>query len=247
MIRVFVPADTAAVAVGADEVAADIAAEASARGEAVAVVRTGSRGLFWLEPLVEVEAEGGRVAYGPVTAKDVPSLFDAGLLTGGDHPLALGRIDAHPWLSGQTRLTFARCGVIDPQSCEEYAQSGGLEGLRRALSIGADATIEEIATSGLRGRGGAGFPAGVKWRTVREAVGAPKYVVCNADEGDSGTFADRMLMEGDPLSLIEGMALAGFAVGASKGYVYGRSEYPRANAAFERALAAARGGRLLGS
>lgn len=248
MIRVFVPADTAAVAVGADEVAEAIVAEASARGEDVAVVRTGSRGLFWLEPLVEIETENGRAAYGPVTADDVRSLFAAGLLAGGDHhPLAQGRIDKHPWLAAQTRVTFQRCGVIDPQAMAEYARHDGLQGLRRALAIGPEATIEEIAASGLRGRGGAGFPAGVKWRTVREAVGAPKYVVCNADEGDSGTFADRMLMEGDPLSLIEGMALAGFAVGASKGYVYARSEYPHANAAFERALAVARGGGLLGA
>ena len=247
MTRVFLPGDTAAVAVGADETAAAIAAEAAARGLDVTIVRTGSYGLYWLEPLVEVETEGGRATYGPVRAEDVASLFAAGFLTGAAHTLAQGRIAEHPWLAGQTRITFARCGVVDPGSLDAYRAHGGLHGLRKAFEIGPERTIDEVAASGLRGRGGAGFPVGVKWRTAREASGPVKYVVCNADEGDSGTFADRMILEGDPFSLIEGMALAAFAAGASKGFVYGRSEYPLANAVFDRALEAARAGGLLGS
>jgi formate dehydrogenase iron-sulfur subunit len=247
MTRICVPRDAAALAVGAEATAAAIAAQAKARGLPVEILRTGSHGLFWLEPLVEVETSSGRLAYGPVSADDVPSLFEAGFLTGGDHPLALGRIADHPWLARQTRITFARCGAVDPRSLEDYANAGGLAGLRRAFDLGPEAANDEITASGLRGRGGAGFPAGVKWRTAREAAGPERYVVCNADEGDSGTFADRMLMEGDPFALIEGMALAGFAVGAAKGFVYGRSEYPHANAAFQEALAAAGAGGLLGS
>jgi formate dehydrogenase iron-sulfur subunit len=199
-------------------------------------VRTGSRGLFWLEPLVEIETPQGRRAYGPVTPADV-----AAILAGGDHPLALGDIEAHPWLAGQTRITFARCGVVDPLVRPAF------DGLARARELGPDAVIEAVTASGLRGRGGAGFPAGVKWRTVHEAAGDRKYIVCNADEGDSGTFADRMLMEGDPFLLIEGMAIAGFAVGAAKGYIYSRSEYPHANATMARAIEIARRERLLGS
>ena len=223
MTRVFVPRDAAALAVGAEAVARAFAE----RG--CEVVRTGSRGLFWLEPLVEVETAAGRRAFGPVTPADV-----AAILAGGDHPLALGDIAAYPWLAGQTRLTFARCGAVDPLAPPP------LEALARARELGAPAVIETVERSGLRGRGGAGFPVGVKWRTAREAPGGLKYIVCNADEGDSGTFADRMLMEGDPFLLIEGMAIAGFAVGASKGFIYSRSEYPHANATMAAALKVAR-------
>jgi formate dehydrogenase iron-sulfur subunit len=246
MTRVFVPRDAAALALGADAVADALAAEAHRRGETVTLVRTGSRGLLWLEPLVEVETPGGRIGYGPVAAADAPGLFDAGFLRGGDHALGLGPISDHAWLKRQTRITFARCGVVEPGSLEDYRAKGGLAGLARAFEIGAEAVVEEISSSGLRGRGGAGFPVGTKWRTVRDATGPDRYVVCNADEGDSGTFADRMLMEGDPFALIEGMALAGFAVGARKGFIYSRSEYPHANAAMAVALNAARAGGLLG-
>ncbi|OYQ34237.1 formate dehydrogenase [Niveispirillum lacus] len=244
MTRIFIPQDAAALAVGAEKVAKAIAAQA---GDTVTIIRTGSRGLFWLEPLVEVETPGGRIAYGPVTPADVPGLFAAGFLTGAAHPLCRGPTAQIPWLARQNRLTFARCGIIDPLSVEDYRAHGGFKGLARALSIGPSDTIEEVVKSGLRGRGGAGFPTGIKWRTVAAAAADRRYIVCNADEGDSGTFADRMMMEGDPLALIEGMVIAGFAVGASKGYVYARSEYPHANRTFARVLDVARTAGLLGA
>ncbi len=236
MTRVYVPSDSTALGVGADEVAAAIAAEARRRGQQIEIVRNGSRGLYWLEPLVEVETAEGRVGYGPIEASDVDSLFDASFLTGGAHVKALGLVEEIPWLKRQQRLTFARCGRIDPLSTEAYLSEDGMRGLKRALEIGPKATVEEVFASGLRGRGGAGFPTGIKWRTVAAANADQKYVVCNADEGDSGTFADRMLLEGDPFVLIEGMAIAAYAVGATKGFVYIRSEYPHAFATFEAAL-----------
>jgi formate dehydrogenase iron-sulfur subunit len=241
--RVFIPRDAAALALGADAVAAALAAAAPS----VEIVRTGSRGLFWLEPMIEVATPEGRIGYGPVDAADVPGLLAAGLLTGGAHKLRLGRPEELAFLKGQARLTFARCGIVDPLSFADYRAHGGMAGLARAQEIGPAATIEEVVQSGLRGRGGAGFPTGLKWRTVAEAPGARKFVVCNADEGDSGTFADRMLMEGDPFVLIEGMAIAAFAVGATRGYAYIRSEYPHAIATFGQALEIARREGLLGA
>ncbi len=246
MTRIYLPADMAALAVGADRVLRALQAEAARRGLALDVVRTGTRGAVWLEPLLEVGTPEGRTAYGPVTPADVPGLLDAGLLQGGAHPLRIGRPEDHPWFAGQTRLTFARCGVIDPVSVEDYRAHGGYAGLARAVAMGAEATVDEVKASGLRGRGGAGFPTGIKWNTVRLAPADRKYVVCNADEGDSGTFADRMLMEGDPLSLIEGMTIAAVAVGATKGYVYTRSEYPHAIRTMTRAIQAARRAGMLG-
>jgi len=244
--RVFVPADSSALSVGADAVAVAIFDEARRRGVDIAVVRTGSRGLFWLEPLVEVETAAGRVGFGPVAPDEVGRLFEAGFLAGGSHPKALGRVEDIPYLARQQRLIFARCGLTDPLSIDDYRRHGGLRGLERALRLGPKATIEEILASGLRGRGGAGFPTGVKWRTTAGIDADQKYVVCNADEGDSGTFADRMLMEGDPFLLIEGMAIAALSVGATKGYVYIRSEYPHAFAVFSRAIGRARAAGLLG-
>ena len=246
MVRVFVPGDMAAVAVGADEVAAALLREATARRLPIEIVRNGSRGAFELEPLVEVETAAGRIGYARVAPGDVPGLLDAGLLEGGDHPSRVGRPEDLPFLKRQTRLTFARCGIVDPASLEDYRAHGGWRGLERALELGGEAVVEAIKSSGLRGRGGAGFPCGIKWDTVRRATGARKFVVCNADEGDSGTFADRMIMEGDPFLLVEGMLIAGFAVGAGKGYVYIRSEYPFAVRAMERAIAAAYAAELLG-
>jgi formate dehydrogenase iron-sulfur subunit len=244
--RVFVPSDSSALSVGADAVASALAQEASVRGLEISIVRTGSRGLFWLEPLVEVETPEGRVGYGPAAADDAGSLFDGGFLAGGAHPKALGRIEDIPYLARQQRLVFARCGLIDPLSLDGYRRHGGLSGLTRALTLGPEATVEQVLASGLRGRGGAGFPTGIKWRTVAGAQADQKYVVCNADEGDSGTFADRMLMEGDPFLLIEGMAIAAVTVGATMGYVYIRSEYPHAFDVFSRAIERARAGGLLG-
>ncbi|MGE5767256.1 MAG: formate dehydrogenase, partial [Bacteroidota bacterium] len=234
-LTVYVPADSAALSVGAEETAATIAREAAARGLDLKLVRNGSRGLFWLEPLVEVATPAGRIAYGPVAAGDVAGLMDT-LAAAGDHPLCQGPTDEIPWLKNQERLTFARIGVIDPLDLADYEAHGGLAGLRRALVMGPAAICDEVTESGLRGRGGAGFPAGIKWKTVREQPGPLKYVCCNADEGDSGTFADRMVMEGDPFMLIEGMIIAGLATGATEGFVYIRSEYPRAIAQMEAAI-----------
>lgn len=245
-MRVTVPCDAGALAVGTDEVAAALAKAAAKQGMELEIVRTGSRGLYWLEPMVEVETPAGRVAYGPVSATDAPALLDA-WKGNGSHPLALGPADDIAWLKRQTRVTFARCGIVDPRSLADYQARGGLKGLQRALSLGPAAIVDEVLRSGLRGRGGAGFPAAIKWRTVAETAAPRKFIVCNADEGDSGTFADRMIMEGDPFSLIEGMAIAGIAAGATSGYVYIRSEYPHAVAAMELAIATARAGGLLGA
>ena len=246
MITVYVPRDSTALAVGSDDVATAIAAHAAAHGIAVNVVRNGSRGLFWLEPLVEVNTESGRLGYGPVAAQDVERLFAAGFLSGGEHPLAVGRIDELPWLKAQQRLTFARIGIIDPRALDDYEAHEGYAGLRRALALAPEAIVSEVINSGLRGRGGAAFPTGIKWQTAALAAGTQKYIVCNADEGDSGSFADRLLMESDPFSLIEGITIAGVAVGATQGYIYLRSEYPQAVTALEAAIATARAARRLG-
>ncbi|GAA2091695.1 formate dehydrogenase beta subunit [Actinomadura alba] len=224
-VTVYVPRDSAARSVGADEVAAAVR---SAADRPIRVVRNGSRGMLWLEPLVEVATGEGRIGYGPVRPEDVDGLLAAGMLDGGDHELRLGLVDELPWMRGQDRLTFARVGVTDPLSVDDYVAHGGLAGLRRALERTPAEVVEEVTASGLRGRGGAGFPAGIKWKTVLEAAGPLKFVCCNADEGDSGTFADRMLMEGDPFCLIEGMLIAAYAAGATEGYIYIRSEYPDA-------------------
>ncbi|MGE4533086.1 formate dehydrogenase beta subunit [Halomonas sp.] len=246
-VRVFVPRDTTALSLGADAVAARLEAEAHARGEAIILVRNGSRGAAWLEPLVEVETPAGRVAYGPVTLADVPALFDAGLLEGRDtHPLARGFTDAIPYLERQQRLTFARIGVSDPLSINDYRALDGFRGLEKALTRDPQDIVEEVKASGLRGRGGAAFPTGIKWQTVLDAPADQKYIVCNADEGDSGTFADRLVMECDPYMLIEGMVIAGLAVGATQGYIYLRSEYPLAKEILDTAIARAKDAGYLG-
>ncbi len=246
-VKVFVPCDSAALAVGADEVAARIGELAGRHGRAVQVVRNGSRGMFWLEPLVEVQTAAGRFAYGPVMPEDVDSLFDAGFLQGRPHPLCLGLTDALPWLKSQQRLTFARMGLTDPLSLDDYEAHGGLAGLRRAIALDGADVVKQVLDSGLRGRGGAAFPAGIKWKTVREAQAPQKYIVCNADEGDSGTYSDRMVMEGDPFMLIEGMAIAAVAAGATQGYVYIRSEYPHAVATMREAVRIATAAGVLGA
>ena len=247
-MKIFIPGDSAAISVGADEVAAAFARLLPD----VQIVRNGSRGALWLETLVEVELPTGRIAYGPVSQKDVQSLIDADFLHGGTHPLSLGKTDEIAWLASQDRVTFARVGIIDPLSLDDYQEQGGLIGLRNALELEEASIIEAVTESGLRGRGGAGFPAGIKWRTVAQTISEEKYICCNADEGDSGTFADRMLIEGDPFTLIEGMTIAAIAVGATKGIVYIRSEYPYAISVLQKAIDIARksewlGDRVLGS
>ncbi|MBL8976971.1 MAG: NADH-quinone oxidoreductase subunit NuoF [Gemmatimonadetes bacterium] len=247
MTRVFVPRDSGALSMGAEAVARAIAAEAAVRNQAVTLVRNGSRGLYWLEPMVEVETPTGRIAYGPVTPGDVPGLFDAGFLAGKAHPLGHGPTEQIPYLAKQERLTTARVGVIDPVSIPDYERHGGFRGLRNALAMAPAAIVEAVTQSGLRGRGGAAFPTGIKWKTVLGTTADQKYIVCNADEGDSGTFSDRMIMEGDPLVLVEGMIIAGLAVGATAGYIYVRSEYPHAVTALTEAIQAASAGGFLGA
>lgn len=225
---IYVPRDAAALAAGADMVATAITLEAARRGIDVRLVRNGSRGLLWLEPMVEIATVRGRVAYGPVQARDVAGLFDAGWLDGAAHALCHGLTDDIPFLKNQERLTFARVGIIDPLSLDDYQAHGGFAGLRKALDMAPQDIVQSVTDSGLRGRGGAAFPTGVKWKTVLSTPSEQKYIVCNADEGDSGTFSDRMLMEGDPFTLIEGMIIAGLAVQATHGFIYVRSEYPHA-------------------
>lgn len=239
MARVYVPKDTTACALGADAVAAAIEAEAKARDLDITVVRNGSRGMFWMEPFVEIDSERGRLGFSSVSTSDVQALFDTGFPNTGDSPLCVGLVEDIPYFRDQQRVNFARAGIIDPLDIEDYQSLGGYRGLTRALSLSSQEIVDEIKASGLRGRGGAAFPAGIKWQTVLDTPAEQKYIVCNADEGDSGTFADRLLMEADPFQLIEGMTIAGVAVGASQGYIYLRSEYPMAHQVLKTALASA--------
>lgn len=245
-VRTFVPRETAAVSVGADEIAVEIARVAKARGASIELIRNGSWGATWLEPLVEVEVDGKRIAYGNVTAADVADMFSAGFLEGGKHARRIGLVTEIPYLIDQDRWTFFRCGLIDPLSIDSFRRHKGFDAIEKAFEMGAKAVIEAVADAGLRGRGGAGFPTGIKWRTVADASADQKYIACNADEGDSSTFSDRLLMEGDPCCLIEGMLIAGFAVAASKGYIYLRSEYPLTRLILARALDNARESGWLG-
>jgi formate dehydrogenase iron-sulfur subunit len=245
-VKVYVPRDAAALGMGAEPTAQAILAEAARRGIRIDLIRNGSRGLLWLEPLVEVEVSGERRAYGPVQAGDVPSLFAADFLTGNTHALSLGATEQIPYFKRQERLTFARVGLTDPRSVADYVKHQGFRGLTASLAMKPDEIVASVTASGLRGRGGAAFPAGIKWKTVLGAQSAQKYIVCNADEDDSGTFSDRMLMEGDPFVLIEGMTIAGLATGATQGYIYLRWEYPQAKEALEAAIAAAKQADYLG-
>ncbi|WCM52343.1 formate dehydrogenase [Pseudomonas sp. WJP1] len=246
MPTLYLPCDSIARAVGADEVSTALITQAKERNLPLELQRTSSRGLYWLEPLLEVDSPQGRIGFGPLTADDVPSVLDA-LQQDASHPLALGLVEELPYLKSQQRLLFARAGITRPLSLDDYRAHGGFEGLTRAVAIGGEQTATAVFDSGLRGRGGAAFPAGIKWRTVRGTQAAQKYIVCNADEGDSGTFADRMLMEGDPFLLIEGMAIAGITVGATLGYIYVRSEYPDSVAILRQALNIAREAGYLGA
>jgi formate dehydrogenase iron-sulfur subunit len=245
-VTVYVPRDSAARSVGADDVAEALLRAAKRVGRPIKLVRNGSRGMLWLEPLVEVVTDEGRVGYGPLAEADVDDLVAGGLLDGAELPQRLGVVDDLPWLATQNRVTFTRIGVTDPLSPDDYLRHGGMVGLVRALQNSPAEVVAEVTESGLRGRGGAGFPAGIKWKTVLDCVDELKFVCCNADEGDSGTFADRMLMEGDPYLLIEGMAIAAYAVGATEGYIYIRSEYPDAVQTMRTAIEIAYGRGWLG-
>lgn len=246
MLRVYLPQDTSAIALGADEVAAALLAESSARALELQLLRNGSRGMFALEPLLEVALDGQRLAFGPVQAADIPGLLDALAADAAQHPLYLGPTEDLAWLQAQHRLTFARAGLGDPLCLDNYLSLQGFAGLARALQLSPQDIVAEVSDSGLRGRGGAAFPAGIKWRTVLDTPAQQKYIVCNADEGDSGTFADRLLMEADPYQLLEGMVIAGLAVGATRGYIYLRSEYPRAQQVLQKAIDIARDRGYLG-
>jgi formate dehydrogenase iron-sulfur subunit len=239
-IKVYIPQDSASKSVGADQVAIEIAKVAATNNLDIEVIRNGSRGMLWLEPLIEVETKNGRVGFGPISVSDIQSLIDQDFLKNQTHPLCIGLVDEYPWLKDQQRLTFKRVGVIDPLSIDDYQKFGGLVGLKNALKLPASEITKLVTESGLRGRGGAGFPAGIKWNTVRETAADQKYICANADEGDSGTFADRMLMEGDPFTLIEGMTIAAIAVGATQGFIYVRSEYPDAIDKLQTAIKTAR-------
>ena len=247
MIKVFVPLDSAALSVGADAVAIEMAKQAGENNIAIHIIRTGSRGMLWLEPLVEVETSAGRIGFANVSAEAVPELIKSGALETRSHQSSIGLVEEHDFFKNQNRVTFARVGVIDPLSISDYENHGGLVGLRKALEISPAEVVSQVTESGLRGRGGAGFPAGIKWQTVLNTESDQKYICCNADEGDSGTFADRMLMEGDPFTLIEGMIISGIAVGATQGLIYVRSEYPHAIDILNRAIAIANEHGLLGS
>jgi len=242
--RIYVPQDSTALSVGAEEVANKLS---SALGDDAKIIRNGSRGLYWLEPLVEVTTPEGRVAYGPVSVDDIDELVAQGMLDGAqDHPLSLGLIEELPFLKKQQRLTFKRAGIIDPSSLDDYQAHDGYIGLRRAINMTQQECVDEVKHSGLRGRGGAAFPTGIKWQTVLGAGNEQKYIVCNADEGDSGTYADRLQMEADPFALVEGMTIAGIAVGANKGFIYLREEYPHAQERLNHAINVANENNLLG-
>ena len=234
--KVYIPRDSSALSMGADKVAVAVALQAQQRGLDIEIIRNGSRGLYWLETMVEVATDNGRVAYGPVKSKDVAGLFDADFLQGKSHALSLGLTNELDWLKKQQRLTFARVGITDPVSLDDYIAHDGYKGLKNALSLSGTDIVQIVTDSGLRGRGGAAFPTGIKWKTVLGCESEQKYIVCNADEGDSGTFSDRMIMENDPFVLIEGMTIAGIAVGATQGYIYLRSEYPHALVALNSAI-----------
>lgn len=239
MTRLFISRDSTALSLGAEQVAKTLQQLAIDKGLDIEIVRNGSRGLFWLEPLIEVETSQGRTAYGPVQVEDLASLLDAGFLQGKPHALSLGNIEETPYFKNQNRLTFARVGLTDPVNIDDYLAHDGYRGLKNALASQPTEIVKQVTESGLRGRGGAAFPTGIKWNTVLNAPAEQKYIVCNADEGDSGTFSDRMIMEGDPFVLIEGMTIAGLAVGATQGYIYLRIEYPHAKLALNQAIAAA--------
>ena len=244
---IYVPCDSSAISLGADRIATSIINEAKKRNITIQLIRNGSRGLFWLEPLVEVDTPEGRIAYGPIQLNDVTGLFDANFIQGGAHPFFLGLIEDLDYLKKQQRLTFARTGKTDPVNLDDYIKHDGFKGLKNALNQSQADIVKEVTDSGLRGRGGAAFPTGIKWNTVLNTPSEQKYIICNADEGDSGTFSDRMVMEGDPFVLIEGMTIAGLAVGATQGYIYLRVEYPHAHKALNTAIEKAYQANYLGN
>ena len=239
--KLFVPRDTGACSLGANQVASKLKHHFKSQDIPIEVVRNGSRGLYWLEPLVEIETKLGRVAYGPIGIDDVDDFINKSCWEiNTSHPKHLGLTEEISFLSKQQRVTFSKVGVIDPLSIDDYRHHHGFVGLKKALGLTPQDIVTAVSESGLRGRGGAAFPTGIKWQTVLDTNANQKYIICNADEGDSGTYSDRMLMEGDPFSLVEGMIIAGLAVNASRGYIYLREEYPLAHEVLNEALSIAK-------
>lgn len=239
--RVYVPSDSTARSLGADAIAASL----EALPLDLEIIRNGSRGMFWLEPMIEIETADGRVGFPNMDAESIPMLFNSGVPP-ESHPNCIGLIEHFDYLKNQHRLTSIRIGVVDPNSLEDYRTHGGFLGLEQAQKLSPQQIVETVTASGLRGRGGAAFPTGIKWQTVLDSPSDQKYIVCNADEGDSGTFVDRLIMECDPYVLIEGMAIAGLAVGANEGFIYCRAEYPQAIYTLENAIANALESGVLG-
>ena len=200
------------------------------------VVMTGDRGLFSdvLVDIVSPDAE--RITYEYVKAEDVPGIVEEHLVKGEPVKKLLAGEDYRDFFAGQTRIVLANCGEIDPKSIDDYLATNGYKALEKVLKMTPDAVIEDMKTSGLGGRGGAGFSTGMKWDFCRQAKGDQKYMVCNADEGDPGAFMDRSVLEGDPHAVVEGMIIAGYAIGATEGYVYCRAEYPIAIKRLTRAI-----------
>jgi NADH-quinone oxidoreductase subunit F len=270
-LYVTVGTGTCGVAAGAQDTLAAIESELDRRGLTASVSRVGCVGMCSYEPMVEVRAATGkRLCYGGAISETVPEIFASyfdgeplrnAVVVGevmpetalvGDRSLqSLAFLDPAerlriPFQEGQLRVVLSNCGLIDPESVDDYLATEGYLGLEIALSMAPEAVIDEVIRSGLRGRGGGGFSTGTKWKLARQTPRWPKYVICNADEGDPGAFMDRSTLEGDPHSLIEGMIIAGYAIGARAGYIYCRAEYPLAIRRLEIALKEARELGLLG-
>jgi formate dehydrogenase iron-sulfur subunit len=232
-IRCYLANDTSSRAAGAERLA-----DAWRERPEIQLIRTSSRGAFFLEPMVERDTPNGREAWFDVSPNDLPSIV------GGVGGTPVAEI---PFLQQQTRFTFANFGITEPLALDEYQTRGGLKGLEAAQSLSPEAIVEQLRVSRLRGRGGAAFPVWGKWQVAQQASSEQKYVVANADEGDAGTYCDRMIMEGDSFRLIEGMMLCAKAIGATRGYLYCRYEYPAAARAMNFAIQKAREADLLDS